>query len=158
MRKVRRTITPDSATLGGNSVKNINFTTTGSVTSTLLFGNLISPDVYSFFAQAGEQIRLETSNTNLDTTIRVVGPDAAINLFDDDSGDGFASRLVFTAADTGTYIAVVSTFSGNPPGGNYTLNFARGAAVASPAAVSEDADRGKSMAEFENEVAVKERT
>jgi hypothetical protein len=54
-------------------MKNINFDTTGSVTSTLVFGNQIVPDVYSFFAQAGEQIRLETSDTGVDTTIRVVG-------------------------------------------------------------------------------------
>lgn len=135
----------------------INFTTTGSITSTLVFTNLISPDVYSFFADAGEQIRLETSNTSLDTTIRVVGPDAAINLFDDDGGDGFASRLVFTTADTGTYIAVVSTFSGNPPGGNYTLNFARGAAALQAVTEArEDTEQGKSMPEFENQVEVKE--
>ena len=138
-------------------MKNINFTTTGSVTSTLVFGNLISPDVYSFFAQAGEQIRLETSNTAFDTTIRVVGPDAAIDLFDDDGGDGLDSRLVFTAADTGSYIAVVSSFSGNPGGGDYTLTFARGAAARQ--ALSEagaDTEQGKSMSEFENQVEVKE--
>jgi Bacterial pre-peptidase C-terminal domain len=140
-------------------MKNINFSTTGSVTSTLVFGNFISPDVYSFFAQAGQQIRLETSNASFDTTIRVVGPDAAIDLFDDDGGDGLASRLVFTTEDTGTYIAVVSSFSGNPGGGNYTLNFARGAAALQAVSeVSEDTEHGKSMPEFENEVEVKEGT
>jgi hypothetical protein len=137
-------------------MKNINFSTTGSVTSTLVFGNQISPDVYSFFAQEGERIRLETSNTTVDTTVRVVGPDAAIDLFDDDGGDGLASRLVFTAADTGTYIAVVSSFSGNPGGGNYTLNFARGAAALQALhEAAEDAGQGISMPEFENRVEVK---
>lgn len=140
-------------------MKSINFTTTGSVTSTLVFTNVISPDVYLFFAEAGEQIRLETSNVSFDTTIRVVGPDAAINLFDDDGGDGVASRLVFTAADTGGHIAVVSSFGGNPGGGNYTLNFARGAAALQAVSeVSEDTEYGKSMAEFENQVDVKEGT
>jgi hypothetical protein len=145
-------------------MKNVNFTTTGSVTSTLVFTNQISPDVYSFFATAGEQIRLETSNASFDTTIRVVGPDASVNLFDDDGGAGLASRLVFTAADTGGYIAVVSSFSGNPGGGNYTLNFARGAAALQAAAlqavseVSEDREQGKSMPELENQVEVKEGT
>lgn len=142
-------------------MKNINFTTTGSVTSTLLFGNQISPDVYSFFAQAGEQIRLQTSNASqgLDTTIRVVGPNAATNLFDDD-GAGFPlSRLVFTTEDTGTYIVVVSSFGGNPGGGNYTLTFARGAAAQRAVdEVSEDADQGKSMPEYENQVDVKQGT
>ena len=140
-------------------MKNINFTTTGSVTSTLLFGNQISPDVYSFFAEAGQEIRLETSDSSLDTTIRVVGPDASIDLFDDD-GAGFPlSRLVFTTADTGSYIAVVSSFSGNPGGGNYTLNFARGpAARQAVSEVGEDAEHGKSMPEFENQVDVKEGT
>ncbi len=66
--------------------KFINFNTTGSVTSTLVFTNQIVPDVYSFFATAGERIRVQTSNNSFDTTIRVIGPDAAINLFDDDGG------------------------------------------------------------------------
>jgi Bacterial pre-peptidase C-terminal domain len=136
-------------------MKNIQFGTTGSVNSTLLFGNFISPDVYTFFAQAGERIRLETSNlqAGLDTTIRVVGPDASITLFDDDGAGGLASRLVFTAADTGWYVAVVSTFSGNPGGGNYTLNFARGAAALQALdEVSEDTERGKSTPDVENQV------
>jgi hypothetical protein len=137
-------------------MKNIDFNTTGSVTSTLVFTNQIVPDVYSFPAAQGEQIRLETSNTSLDTTIRVVGPDAAIDLFDDDGGAGLASRLVFTAADTGFYIAIVSTFSGNPPGGNYTLTFARGAAALQAVSeVSEDTEHGKSSSELENPVDAK---
>jgi hypothetical protein len=141
-------------------MKSINFSTTGSVTSTLVFGNFISPDVYSFFAPAGERIRLETSNSDFDPTVRVVGPDAAINLFDDDGGAGLESRLVFTTADTGNYIAVVSSFSGNPGGGSYTLIFARGAAALQAVSeVSEDTEQGKSMpAEFENQVEVKEGT
>jgi Bacterial pre-peptidase C-terminal domain len=137
-------------------MKNLNFTTTGSVTSTLVFNNLISPDVYSFFADAGEQITLETSDAAFDTTIRVVGPDAEINLFDDDGAGNLNSRLTFTTEDVGTYIVVVSSFRGNPGGGNYTLSLARGAAGA-PAA-GEDADQGKSMPEFQNEVEVKEGT
>jgi hypothetical protein len=36
---------------------------------------------------------------------------------------------VFTARDTGTYIAIVSSFEGNPPGGSYDLTLARGAAA-----------------------------
>jgi hypothetical protein len=48
-------------------MKDINFATTGSVRSTLLFGNFIVPDVYSFMATVGEQIRVETSNTSIDT-------------------------------------------------------------------------------------------
>src|SRR5262249_51193176 len=136
--------------------KNINFTTTGSVRSTLVFTNLISPDVYSFFATAGEQIRVQTSNNSFDTTLRVIGPDAAINLFDDDGGSApgspLASRIVFTAADTGTYIVVVSSFSGNPGGGDYTLNFARGAAALAARALSLDRQAGESMSDFDNAV------
>ena len=137
-------------------MKNINFTTTGSVRSTLLFGNFISPDVYYFFATVGEQIRVETSNTSVDTTIRVIGPDAFINLFDDDGGVGLASRLVFTAADTGYYIVVVSSFSGNPGGGDYTLNFARGsAALQALNELREDPEQGKSMPDLDNPMEVK---
>ena len=141
-------------------MKNIDFFTTGSLTSTLLFTNQVVPDVYVFPAQAGERIRLETSNNDFDTTIRVVGPDAAINLFDDDSGEGTASRLVFTAADTGWYVAVVSSFGGNPASldhNNYVLNFARGdAALRAVSEVGEDPQRGKSRPELQNDVDVKE--
>lgn len=133
--------------------KNINFTTSGSVRSTLLFGNLISPDDYSFFATAGEQIRVQTSNTSIDTTIRVIGPDGSINLFDDDGGGSLTSRLVFTAADTGQYIVVVSSFSGNPGGGDYTLNFARGsAALQGLSELRVDPAQGKSMPDVNNPV------
>ena len=120
--------------------KNINFFTTGSVRSTLVFSNQIVPDTYTFFATAGEDIRVQTSNNAFDTTIRVVGPDASISLFDDDSGGGLASRLVFTAADTGAYIVVVSSFSGNPGGGDYTLTFARGSLARASSVASADAD------------------
>jgi pre-peptidase len=138
--------------------KNINFTTTGSVTSTLVFNNQISPDVYSFFATAGEPIRVQTVNNSFDTTIRVVGPDAAINLFDDDGGTNLASRLDFTAADTGSYIVVVSSFSGNPGGGNYTLNFARGSSASAVQGQSElivEPGQGESMPEVSNPEEVK---
>jgi pre-peptidase len=106
--------------------KNIDFTTSGSVAATLVFSNQVVPDVYTFFARAGQTIRLETSNTNVDTTIRVIGPDASISLFDDDGGAGLQSLLQFTAADSGAYIVVVSSFSGNPVNnGAYTLSFTR---------------------------------
>ena len=134
-------------------MKTINFTTTGSVRSTLVFTNQIIPDVYFFFATVGEEIRLETSDISFDTTIRVVGPDAAIDLFNDDGGAGFASRLVFTAADTGGYIVVVSSYDGNPPGGDYTLNFARGSTVhQSLSALREDSMLGRTMPDVENPV------
>ncbi len=138
--------------------KFINFNTTGSVTSTLVFTNQIVPDVYSFFATAGERIRVQTSNNSFDTTIRVIGPDAAINLFDDDGGGNLASRLVFTAADTGAYIVVVSSFSGNPGGGNYTLNFARGSfALQAVSALSREVDpgHGEFMPDVDNPEEVK---
>jgi hypothetical protein len=120
--------------------KDINFNTTGSVRSTLLFSNQIHPDTYYFFATAGEYIRLQTSNlaSGLDTTIRVVGPNAATSLFDDDSGGGYASRLVFYAGETGAYIVVVSSYYGTPGGGDYTLTFARGAYAYAASAAADD--------------------
>src|SRR5262249_18598861 len=128
--------------------KTINFFLSGSVRSTLVCSNQIVPDVYFFFATAGEPIRVQTSNNAFDTTLRVIGPDASISLFDDDSGGNLASRLVFTAADTGAYIVVVSSFSGNPGGGDYTLSLARGdlADPADPAdPTSEEPRQGESM-------------
>ncbi|HKU38188.1 MAG TPA: pre-peptidase C-terminal domain-containing protein [Polyangiales bacterium] len=121
-----------------------------------MFGNFIVPDVYTFFANPGEQIRLQTSNNGdpnagnlLDTTIRVIGPDASTNLFDDDGGGNLASRLTFTTTRAGEYTVVVSTFAGNPIGandnnGNYVLTLARGGAllplVADPTAKAADAN------------------
>ena len=132
--------------------KSIDFFTTGSVRSTLVFSNQIVPDTYYFFATAGERIRVRTSNNAFDTTLRVVGPDASISLFDDDSGGSLASNLAFTAADTGAYIVVVSSFSGNPGGGDYTLTFARGAAANSVASAADEAQApGESMSPGENE-------
>ena len=138
--------------------KSINFFTSGSVRSTLVFTNQIVPDTYYFFATAGERIRVQTSNNAFDTTIRVVGPDASISPFDDDSGGGLASRLAFTAADTGAYIAVVSSFSGNPGGGDYTLTFARGVLAdqaSSVASTAEDDRHNETMDPGVNETQAK---
>jgi hypothetical protein len=95
---------------------------------------------------------LSATNNAFDTTLRVVGPDASISLFDDDSGGGLASRLVFTATDTGAYIAVVSSFSGNPGGGDYTLTFARGSLADQTSSVASTAseEHGASMNPGEN--------
>jgi hypothetical protein len=76
-----------------------------------------------------------------------VGPDASINLFDDDNGGGLASRLVFTAADTGAYMVVVSSFSGNPGGGDYTLTFARGTLADQASSVASAADEAQAPGE-----------
>jgi hypothetical protein len=137
------------------ATKNINFDTTGSVRSTLAFNNQVVPDVYEFFASAGETIVLATSATTIDTTIRVVGPDASISLFNDDNGTNLLSRLTFTAADTGAYIVIVSSFSGNPvsiSAAEYTLTLARGAQAARAATLDLDADAesGQSNAEAFN--------
>lgn len=133
--------------------KFINFSTAGTIRSTLVFGNQIVPDVYMFFAQVGETIRVETSNSSFDTTLRVVGPDAAFDIFDDDGGVGTNSRIRFTAPDTGGYIVIVSSFSGNPGGGTYDLTLARGAAAKSD--IIADEPTGQFMPELENPVEVK---
>jgi hypothetical protein len=137
--------------------KSINFFTSGSVRSTLVFTNQIVPDTYYFFATAGERIRVRTSNNAFDTTLRVVGPDASLSLFDDDSGGSLASSLTFYAADTGAYIVVVSSFSGNPGGGDYTLEFARGAAIpaSSVASAAEDDTHNQTMDPGVNETHAK---
>jgi hypothetical protein len=142
-------------TSSAHAQKNLDFNSTGSVTSSLVFSNQVVPDVYEFFASAGEQIRVQTVNNGFDTTIRVIGPDASINLFDDDSGGSLASRLLFTAADTGAYIVIVSSFSGNPvPVGrnNYTLSFARGAAAAQLNGLVAESEAGDSKPDVGNPV------
>ena len=64
-------------------------------------------------------------------------------------------REVFTAADTGAYIVIVSSFSGNPvsiSAAEYTLTLARGAqaARAAPLDLAADAESGPSNAEAVN--------
>lgn len=81
---------------------------------------MIQPDVYSFFAVAGDSFQIDIVSSEFDPTLRVVGPDAAIALFSDDVV-GLNPSLFFTAADSGFYLAIVSSFSGNAPGGAYTL-------------------------------------
>ncbi len=111
----------------GYTQKNINFTGPFTIEETLLFGTQVYPDTYVFRLDFGDRVRLDVNSSDFDTTIRVVGPNAAIALFDDDGGPGLNSRLTFTAADTGYYIAVVSTFSGTALSGrgDYTLRLQR---------------------------------
>ncbi|WP_143301516.1 PPC domain-containing protein [Candidatus Entotheonella palauensis] len=100
--------------------KNINFATGGTIAATLLFGNVIHPDSYVFRAEAGDSFQIDVTSSQFDATLRVVGPDAAIVLFNDDAV-GFDPSLFFTASDSGYYLVIVSSFSGNAPGGDYLL-------------------------------------
>jgi hypothetical protein len=105
--------------------KKLDFEYTGSVMSSLVASDHMIPDVYSFVAEAGQEFVLNTSLTSIDTTIRVIGPDADLNLFNDDAFGVLSSYLQFSAPVSGTYVVIVATFGGYTDGGNYALNFER---------------------------------
>ncbi len=107
--------------------KDIDLVGPFTLSGNLLFNNQVHPDTYVLHLDINEGLLLNASSSIFDITLRVVGPNAAIELFDDDNGPGSDARLQFTAADAGWYIIVVSSFSGNPPTGNgaYTLRVER---------------------------------
>ncbi|PON14378.1 hypothetical protein C2W62_29360 [Candidatus Entotheonella serta] len=131
--------------------KNINVVGPFTASGNLLFANQVHPDTYVLHLSDNERLRLDVNSSNFDTTLRVVGPDAAVNLFNDDGGPGLNSRLTFTARDTGYYIIVVSSFSGNPPGGNgaYTLRMERlGLTTLRTSGVAGDETGGNTSVQF----------
>jgi hypothetical protein len=82
-----------------------------------------SGDRYTFNATAGQTFTItmrEDKDSGLDTLIRLYGPDNRLVAYDDDGlGEGFNSRLEFTAETGGTYTIVATSFSGGS--GAYTI-------------------------------------
>lgn len=106
--------------------KKLDWDNTGSIGGTLIAHPHLIPDIYSFEAEAGENIVFRTSLTDLDTTIRVIGPDASVDIFNDDSNNEVLTSWVdFIAPVSGTYYVIVSTYAGQPTGGQYAFNFER---------------------------------
>ena len=106
--------------------KKLDWQYTGSVSATLIANPNVTADVYSVEAVEGERLVFNTTLTDIDTTIRVVGPDAAINIFNDDrNGQDLTSNIAFVAPRSGTYLVIVSSYRGEGSGGDYALNFER---------------------------------
>lgn len=74
--------------------------------------------ILSFTAKPGQALLLSARSTDLDTIVRVYGPNGQLLATDDDSGGGSNSLLAFTPVREGTYTIWVSAKS---VGGKYTL-------------------------------------
>jgi hypothetical protein len=106
--------------------KKLDWEYTGSVSSTLVAWPHLIPDVYSFQGVAGETYVFHTTDTDLDTTIRVVAPNARTEIFNDDrNSSDLTSHIEFTAWNDGTYIVIVSNYAGSSTAGDYHLSFER---------------------------------
>ncbi len=78
-------------------------------------------DFFAFRAERGHEYRIETHpGSNPDTVLVLYGPDGDYLSEDDDSGDGAASLLRWTAPSSDTYFIEVSGFDGAT--GSYLLS------------------------------------
>ena len=73
-------------------------------------------DVFAFEAEAGAtyigEVELVGDDPLGDSTLRLFAPDGTTSLaFNDDGGNGLASRITFTATQTGTHFFAVAGFS-----------------------------------------------
>jgi len=82
-------------------------------------------DVWTFDANAGDNIVLRMGSTNYNPFIRLYGPDGKTVATAGSGVSGFLNVEVATqATNSGTYTVVASSFSGNSTG-NYILNLAQ---------------------------------
>jgi hypothetical protein len=83
---------------------------TGALSNTDCFlGDSSYADTYHFAGTAGQQVTIELTSPDFDTYVLLRAPGGAIAAFDDDSGTGFNSHLVFTLNATGTWAVVANS-------------------------------------------------
>lgn len=91
---------------------------------------LVDPDYHYFNASQGIQYTIETLNLShgTDTALSLFDTDGVTRLaFDDDSGEGFASKIVWTAPANGTYYIMIDAAYQN-----YKCNSSYDVKIASP--------------------------
>jgi serralysin len=80
-------------------------------------------DVIAITLSAGETYRFDLqgdgATPGLDTVLELFAADGTLLAFNDDSGGTRASRIVFTAEESGTYLLRVGSYDGSP--GSYRL-------------------------------------
>jgi hypothetical protein len=71
-------------------------------------------DYVSFSAQVGVEYTIETGDLegDCDTVIYLYDEDGIELDYDDDGGDGYASRIVWTAPSSGTYYVLIEEYQG----------------------------------------------
>ncbi|MBL8684475.1 MAG: caspase family protein [Myxococcales bacterium] len=82
---------------------------------------------YAVLLQQGERVQIDL-RASFDTVLRVVSPDGQESENDDVSNGVLDSRLVFTAASTGIYRVIATSYRPNDRGA-FRLSVARGSAV-----------------------------
>lgn len=80
-------------------------------------------DVFRFAALAGARYRIETTSLagGMDSLLDLHAPDRSHMQRDDDGGQGYASRIEFTASVSGDHYAVVSHYSRTSGVGTYRI-------------------------------------
>lgn len=96
-------------------------------------------DVFRLTATSGAEYRVETTRlaNGMDSLLDLYDPRGQHVTRDDDGGDGYASKITFTATEDGTYYLLVSHYDKNAGTGTYALEAERlGAAPAAAPAPS----------------------
>ncbi|MEM9954720.1 MAG: hypothetical protein AAF846_24140 [Chloroflexota bacterium] len=75
---------------------------------------------YEIELEEGQAIVIEIE-ADWDTYLEIFDDNGSFLAGDDDGGDGFQSRLVFTADDSDTYVILVRAFGADTPEGDYEL-------------------------------------
>ena len=89
-------------------------------------------DVFRFDADAGEDYVIETSQlgTGSDTILDLFDPRGRHMLRDDDGGQGYASRIAFSATESATYWLMVTHYDRQNGTGSYAIELDRAGAPA----------------------------
>ncbi len=106
-------------------------TKTGRLESGDATGRRGLEDHWTFEGRAGDVVRLDAASTDFDAYL-VLRFDAAVVDSNDDGGGGRDARILAVLPSTGTYTAVVSSFTESRGGGRYTLSLAGASAPAAP--------------------------
>jgi hypothetical protein len=85
-------------------------------------GDATWADVWYVNATAGQRFTIELRSRAFDPYVQLLDPWGGKLAEDDDSGDGNASRLVFTAREAGRYQIVVNCSGDEPRTGAYSLS------------------------------------
>ena len=84
-----------------------------------IFGTHYHDDI-EIYVLSGQTVQIDHS-ASWDTYLYLLAPDCSAAAFDDDGGPGLNSRITFTAATSGVYTIIPTSFSANVTG-SYTVS------------------------------------
>lgn len=105
-------------------------------------------DYYKFAAQAGNRYAIETLNlgSGMDTYIHLYSTNGVSEMaFDDDSGEGYASKLELTAPAAGTYYVKVRHYSSGTGSYDIRISLSLSSSILKTTPYSEDWTNGNKV-------------